>query len=100
MKKEERGGKKAVKTTSEILQDALLNGMSINKFQFMEMTPQHTVCLAQRIEELRKDGWVILDRTVKGKGNLKEYYLPPEEIEKRKSVKYQQLGIGLLGVHD
>ena len=88
-----------MKTTSEILQDALLNGMSINKFQFMNMTPQHSVCLAQRVEELRKEGWVILDRQVKGKGNLKEYYLPAEEIQKRK-VKYQQMGLGLIGIHE
>ena len=87
-------------TTSEILQSVLLKGFSINKFQFMEITPQHSVCLAQRVEELRKMGWGILDRTVKGKGGLKEYYLPDEEIARLtgKPTRYEQLGIGLLGV--
>lgn len=71
-----------MKTTSEILQEALLSGRSLTKFDFMNITPTHSVCLAQRVEELRKDGWVILDRQVKGKGNLKEYYLETSEIKR------------------
>ena len=71
-----------MKTTKEILQTALLMGKSITKFDFMNLTPQSSVCLAQRVKELRKDGWGVLSRTVKGKGGLVEYYLPQEEIER------------------
>ena len=74
-----------MKTTSQILQEYLLSGRSLTKFDFMQITPTHSVCLAQRVEELRKDGWVILDRQVKGKGNLKEYYLEKTEIERIKA---------------
>ena len=76
-----------MKTSSEILQDYLLSGRSLTKFDFMQITPTHSVCLAQRVEELRKDGWVILDRQVKGKGNLKEYYLEKSEIERLNARK-------------
>lgn len=74
-----------MKTSSEILQEYLLSGRSLTKFVFMDITPTHSVCLAQRVEELRKEGWVILDRQVKGKGNLKEYYLEKSEIERIKA---------------
>lgn len=74
-----------MKTSSEILQEYLLSGRSLTKFDFMQITPTHSVCLAQRVEELRKEGWVILDRQVKGKGNLKEYYLEKAEIERIKA---------------
>lgn len=74
-----------MKTSSEILQEYLLSGRSLTKFDFMQITPTHSVCLAQRVEELRKEGWVILDRQVKGKGNLKEYYLEKSEIERIKA---------------
>ena len=74
-----------MKTSSEILQEALLSGRALTKFDFMSITPTHSVCLAQRVEELRKEGWVILDRQVKGKGNLKEYYLEKSEIERIKA---------------
>ena len=74
-----------MKTSSEILQEYLLSGRTLTKFDFMNMTPTHSVCLAQRVEELRKEGWVILDRQVKGKGNLKEYYLEKSEIERIKA---------------
>ena len=76
-----------MKTSSEILQEYLLSGRSLTKFDFMQITPTHSVCLAQRVEELRKDGWVILDRQVKGKGNLKEYYLEKAEIERLNARK-------------
>lgn len=76
-----------MKTSSEILQEALLSGRALTKFDFMDITPTHSVCLAQRVEELRKDGWVILDRQVKGKGNLKEYYLEKSEIERLNARK-------------
>lgn len=71
-----------VTTTKEVLERALLMGKSITKFDFMNLTPQSSVCIAQRVKELRKDGWGILSRTVKGKGGLVEYYLPQEEIER------------------
>ena len=69
-------------TTSEILQDALLKGKHLTKFDFLNMT--NSVCLAQRVLELRQMGWGILDKAVKGKGNLREYWLEPAEIERIK----------------
>lgn len=88
-------GECKVKTSSEILKEHLLKGESINKFEFMNMTPTHTVCLAQRVEELRRAGWVIKDRPVEGKGNLKSYYMEKSEIDR--ITKPQQMGLGLLG---
>lgn len=72
-----------MKTTSEILQDALLNGKHLTKFDFLNMT--NSVCLAQRILELRQMGWNIQDKAVKGKGNLREYWLEPQEIARLKN---------------
>ena len=77
------------KTTKEILQAALLMGKSITKFDFMNLTPQSSVCIAQRVKELRKDGWLILTRTVKGKGGLVEYYLPDDEIVRLRNELHQ-----------
>ena len=76
-----------IMTTKEILKRALLSGRSLTKFQFMDITPTHSVCLAQRVEELRRIGWKILDRPVKGKGNLVEYYLEKEEIERLHGIE-------------
>ena len=89
------------------------------------MTPTHSVCLAQRVEELRKSGWNILDRQVKGKGGLKEYYLEPSQIshlkkcdeqlltenrnlaemaskslESENEVYFEQMGLGIPGGHN
>lgn len=71
-----------MKTTSEILQDALLKGMHLTKFDFL--TIANSVCLAQRVLELRQQGWNIRDKAVKGKGSLREYWLEPSEIERIK----------------
>ena len=72
-----------MKTTSEILQDMLLKGRKINKFNFLDET--NSVCLAQRILELRQMGWNIRSRAIKGKGNLREYWLDKEEIDRLKT---------------
>ena len=80
-----------MKTSSEILKEHLLKGGSIHKFQFMNMTPTHTVCLAQRVEELRRAGWVIKDRPVEGKGNLKTYYMEQAEIDRIKNTQYMPI---------
>ena len=89
-----------MKTSSEILQEYLLSGRSLTKFDFMQITPTHSVCLAQRVEELRKEGWVILDRQVKGKGNLKEYYLEKAEIERilARNKRIEQLVEGTINI--
>ena len=88
-----------MKTTLEILKDALLQGKVLTKFDFMRITPQNSVCLAQRVEELRNDyGWNVLDRNVEGKGTLKEYYLPEEEI--KRLLEGEQLKLGLPGFHN
>ena len=74
-----------MKTTSEILQEALLLGKHLTKFDFLNLT--NSVCLAQRVQELRQMGWNIVDKNVPGKGTLKEYWLEPEEIQRLKSPR-------------
>ena len=69
-----------MKTTTEILMEALLDGRHLTKFDFLEMT--NSVCLAQRVLELRQEDWDIKDKPVKGKGNLREYWLEQEEINR------------------
>lgn len=69
-----------MKTSSEILQDLLLKGRKVNKFTFLDYT--NSVCLAQRVLELRQLGWNIRSRAIKGKGNLREYWLDREEIDR------------------
>ena len=71
-----------MKTTTEILQEALLLGKHLTKFDFLNLT--NSVCLAQRVQELRQMGWNIVDKNVPGKGTLKEYWLEPEEIARIK----------------
>ena len=71
-----------MKTTTEILQEALLLGKHLTKFDFLNLT--NSVCLAQRVQELRQMGWGIVDKNVPGKGTLKEYWLEPEEIARIK----------------
>ena len=80
-----------MRTTSEILQDMLLKGRKINKFNFLDET--NSVCLAQRILELRQMGWNIRSRAIKGKGNLREYWLEREEINRldRKPFKSRDI---------
>lgn len=80
-----------MKTTSEILQDMLLKGRKINKFNFLDET--NSVCLAQRILELRQMGWNIRSRSIKGKGNLREYWLEREEIDRLKNKPSQSLPV-------
>ena len=112
-----------MKTSSEILQDLLLKGRKVNKFTFLDYT--NSVCLAQRVLELRQLGWNIRSRAIKGKGNLREYWLDREEIDRLNSrltesqnakdevlveennnvaeneekgvLEEEQLGLGLLG---
>lgn len=109
------------KTTQEIVEDLLLQGKHINKFDLLSYG--NSVCLAQRILDIRQSkGWNIRSASVKGKGTLKEYWLDKEEIcklkgglgdinnekEKNCSLNYgnneiaeghfeEQLGLGLLG---
>ena len=72
-------------TTREVVEFALLKGMKITKFDLLNMA--HSVCLAQRIQEIRNAGWDVKSRTVKGKGTLVEYWLEPSEIERIKGWK-------------
>jgi hypothetical protein len=60
--------------------EALLDGRHLTKFDFLDMT--NSVCLAQRVLELRQEGWDIKDKPVKGKGNLREYWLEQKEINR------------------
>ena len=78
-------------TTSETLQELLLDGRRVNKFSFLQETG--SVCLAQRILELRQLGWNIRSKAIKGKGALREYWLEPSEIKriKAKIGTYKQL---------
>ena len=81
-----------MKTSQEIVEELLLSGRHINKFDLLSIG--HTVCLAQRILDIRQQkGWNISSASVKGKGTLKEYWLEPEEIDRIKGRKqrYEQL---------
>jgi len=69
-----------MRTTTEVLMEALLDGRHLTKFDFLDMT--NSVCLAQRVLELRQEGWDIKDKPVKGKGNLREYWLEQKEINR------------------
>ena len=69
-------------TSQEVLQELLLDGRKVNKFTFLHESG--SVCLAQRILELRQAGWNIRSRAIKGKGALREYWLEPEEIQRIK----------------
>ena len=84
-----------MKTTQEIVEDLLIQGKHINKFDLLAHT--NSVCLAQRILDIKvQKGWNIRSASVKGKGTLKEYWLDEDEITRIK--KPQQLGLGLLGM--
>lgn len=83
-----------MKTTQEIVEDLLLQGKHINKFDLLQVA--NSVCLAQRILDIKEQkGWNIRSASVKGKGTLKEYWLEPDEIMRIR--KPLQMGIGLLG---
>ena len=69
-------------TSQEVLQELLLDGCKVNKFTFLHESG--SVCLAQRVLELRQAGWNIRSRAIKGKGALREYWLEPEEIQRIK----------------
>lgn len=80
-----------MKTTQEIVEDLLLKGKHINKFDLLSVA--NSVCLAQRILDIREQkGWNICSQSVPGKGTLKEYWLEPEEIKRIKNP--QQMGLG------
>ena len=90
-----------MKTTQEIVEELLLQGKHINKFDLLSMA--NSVCLAQRILDIKEQkGWNICSKSVPGKGTLKEYWLEPEEIARIKGykLKTEQLGFGLLGGHN
>lgn len=90
-----------MKTTQEIVEDLLLQGKHINKFDLLSMA--NSVCLAQRILDIKEQkGWNICSKSVPGKGTLKEYWLEPDEIARIKGykLKTEQLGFGLLGGHN
>lgn len=84
-----------MKTTSEILQEALLLGKHLTKFDFLNLT--NSVCLAQRVQELRQMGWNIVDKNVPGKGTLKEYWLEPEEIARIKMASVCNVPLKAIG---
>lgn len=90
-----------MKTTQEIVEELLLQGKHINKFDLLSMA--NSVCLAQRILDIKEQkGWNICSKSVPGKGTLKEYWLEPDEIARIKGykLKTEQLGFGLLGGHN
>lgn len=79
-----------VKTTQQIVEEMLLDGKRITKFNMLNAT--NSVCLAQRIHDIKRTkGWFIRDGIVKGKGNLKQYWLEPEEIKRIKEGKQTSL---------
>ena len=84
-----------MKTTTEILQETLLLGKHLTKFDFLNLT--NSVCLAQRVQELRQMGWNIVDKNVPGKGTLKEYWLEPEEIARIKVASVCNVPLKAIG---
>lgn len=79
-------------TTKEIVKHMLMQGKHITKFDLL--TVANSVCLAQRIQEIRNSGWDVQSKTVKGKGTLVEYWLEQAEIDRilgRNSVDEQLL---------
>ena len=115
-----------MKTTQEIVEDLLLEGKHINKFDLLAVA--NSVCLPQRILDIRQTkGWNISVKSIKGKGTLREYWLEADEISRIKknrpavqkkpdeqsaepvlnvaqneqkapqTAEYEQLGLGLLG---
>lgn len=72
-------------TTREIVESVLLQGKHITKFDLLTMA--NSVCLAQRIQEIRNSGWDVQSKTVKGKGTLVEYWLEKSEIERISGAK-------------
>ena len=79
-------------TTSEIAQALLLEGRRITKFDFLQEA--RSVCLPQRIEELRNDlHWAVQSKAIKGRKGLVEYWLEPSEIKRIKGQisTYKQL---------
>ena len=67
-------------TTKEIVKRMLMQGKHITKFDLL--TVSNSVCLAQRIQEIRNSGWDVQSKTVKGKGTLVEYWLEQSEIDR------------------
>lgn len=83
-----------IKTTQEIVEDMLLTGKKINKYDLLRAA--NSVCLAQRILDIRQEKmWNISYETVKGKGTLRQYWLEPEEIARitGKPLKQKQVGL-------
>lgn len=73
-----------MKTVKEIAKELLLKGERINKGQFHAQ--YNTFTLTQRIEEIRKEGWVIKSKTIPGRRGMVEYWLEPEEIQRLKNT--------------
>lgn len=67
-------------TTRQIVERMLMQGKRITKFDLL--TVANSVCLAQRIQEIRNAGWDVQSKTVKGKGTLVEYWLEQSEIDR------------------
>lgn len=83
------------KTTTEILKDMLLTGKHINKFDFLNAT--NSTCLAQRVLDLKEEGWKIHSNVIKGKGTLTEYWLDHNEITRIVKPQQESLFTGLWG---
>lgn len=85
-----------MKTTQEIVEDLLLQGKHINKFDLLSMA--NSVCLAQRILDIKEQkGWNICSKSVPGKGTLKEYWLEPEEIARIKVASVCNVPLKAIG---
>lgn len=85
---------KMSKTVQDTVEEMLLKGLRITKFDLLNVT--NSVCLAQRILDIKQTkGWHIRGGNRKGKGNLKEYWLDPEEIERITGKPHKKEQIGL-----
>lgn len=80
------------KTTQAILEDMLLDGKHVNKFDFLNAT--QSTCLAQRVYDIQwQRGWDIKSKTIKGKGTLTEYWLEDTEIKRIKSKMRETISL-------
>lgn len=80
-----------MKTTLEVTKELLLTGKHITYRDLEAHTEIRSTRLAPRILDLRKQGWNIKSRSVPGKGNLAEYWLEHEEIERIKNAQYMPI---------
>lgn len=80
-------------TSTEYIKKMLLEGRHITKTDVYKAIG--TLATTQRIHEIRREGWNVQEKAIKGKNGLAEYWLEPEEIAR--ITKPVQKPLGLFG---